>query len=61
MVKEVTQMERIQAVVRAYPVGKTWVVDCSECGPLGTVYDDDTDTPCAKHMKQFHGATVVTR
>lgn len=55
-------MERINAVVRAVQMnGTSWAVTCSECGPLGLVRGDDTDTPSAAHMKRFHGATVVTR
>lgn len=56
-------MERVQAVVRAVKMtgAGNWAVYCSECGPIGTVGDDNTHTPSAEHMKKFHGATVVTR
>lgn len=53
-------MQKIEAVVRAYPETNGWIVECSDCGPLAFVFGDDTDKVCAEHLIE-HGAEIVTR
>lgn len=50
-------MNRMQTTVRAHPCGDLWLVECSECGPLGLL-DDQVDDFCRAHMRR-HGAEIV--
>lgn len=43
--------------VRGYQIGDLWVLECSECGPLGVCSPSDADTWAISHARD-HYATV---
>ncbi len=32
-----------------------WMVECSVCGPLGSVFSSDTDSYAFEHLRDAHG------
>lgn len=44
-------MKRMDTNVRAHPADDFWLIECSECGPLGLL-GDDVDDFCRAHIRR---------
>lgn len=55
-----SQVEKIAAVVTGHPLGGLWLMECSECGPVGIAPELDADSAAFDHLTDIHGAEAVT-
>lgn len=38
---------------------QTYVLECSECGPLGPLKSEDTHDAALEHLSGWHGSTHI--